>query len=187
MPAGDIGVGGKEIGFLYGQYKRITSEVTGALTGKGIGWGGSEFRPEATGYGVSAGGSVRAQERACQPASQPVCAPPPLPARLTPPPIHAHPQAVFFAEEMLKDVGDTIKGKRCVVSGSGNVATFCAEKLVEEGGVVVAMSDSRGFIHKSQGFTAADVELIMKVKSSHDGTLEDAAKSIEGAEYVGDR
>ena len=105
VPAGDIGVGGREIGFLFGQYKRIRNEFTGVLTGKGLEWGGSLIRPEATGYG-----------------------------------------AVYFAEEMLKANGDSLKGKIAAVSGSGNVAQFTVEKLTELGGKAVTLSDSR-WIH----------------------------------------
>src|SRR5690349_3848645 len=106
VPAGDIGVGGREIGFLFGQYKRLRNEFTGVLTGKGLGWGGSLIRPEATGYG-----------------------------------------AVYFACEMLATRGETIEGKRCLVSGSGNVAQYTVEKIHELGGKAVTLSDSSGYVY----------------------------------------
>src|SRR5208283_5843949 len=104
VPAGDIGVGGREIGFLFGEYKRLSNEFTGVLTGKGLNWGGSEIRPEATGYGC-----------------------------------------VYFAEEMLSTSSEALEGKRCLVSGSGNVAQFTAEKLIELGAKPLTLSDSGGF------------------------------------------
>ena len=110
VPAGDIGVGGREIGYLFGQYKRLANEFTGVLTGKGLNWGGSLIRPEATGYGC-----------------------------------------VYFAQEMLKTRGETIKGKICTVSGSGNVAQYTVEKLIQLGAKVVTMSDSNGTIYDKDG------------------------------------
>src|SRR6185503_8533183 len=106
VPAGDIGVGGREIGFLFGQYKRIRNEFSGALTGRGLAWGGSLIRPESTGYGC-----------------------------------------VYFAEEMLATRGDALEGKACLVSGSGNVAQYAVEKLIEVGAKPVTLSDSGGFVH----------------------------------------
>src|SRR3954465_7160857 len=105
VPAGDIGVGGREIGYLFGQYKRIRNEFTGVLTGKGLAWGGSLIRPEATGYGC-----------------------------------------VYFAQEMLKTKKDTLKGKLCLVSGSGNVSQYTVEKLLDFGAKPLTLSDSNGFI-----------------------------------------
>ena len=113
VPAGDIGVGGREIGFLFGQYKRLANEFTGVLTGKGLKWGGSLIRPEATGYG-----------------------------------------AVYFAEEMLKTRGDAMAGKVCAVSGSGNVAQYTVEKLLQLGAKPVTLSDSDGSIYDANGITA---------------------------------
>ena len=113
VPAGDIGVGGREIGFMFGQYKRIRNEFTGVLTGKGIEWGGSLIRPEATGYG-----------------------------------------AVYFANEMLKTKGDSLKGKTAAVSGSGNVAQYTVEKLIQLGGKAVTLSDSEGSIYDPDGINA---------------------------------
>src|SRR5688572_2005943 len=110
VPAGDIGVGGREIGYLFGQYKRLRNEFTGVLTGKGLNWGGSLIRPEATGYG-----------------------------------------AVYFAAEMLATRGESLKGKTCLVSGSGNVAQFTVEKLISLGARPVTLSDSNGFIYDSYG------------------------------------
>ena len=110
VPAGDIGVGGREIGYLFGQYKRIRNEFTGVLTGKGLNWGGSLIRPEATGYGC-----------------------------------------VYFAENMLKTKGESFKGKTVAVSGSGNVAQFATEKVIQLGGKVVTMSDSSGSIYDKEG------------------------------------
>ncbi len=106
VPAGDIGVGGREIGYLFGQYKRLKNEFTGVLTGKGTDWGGSLIRPEATGYG-----------------------------------------AVYFAREMLKTRNDDIEGKTVAISGSGNVAQYAAEKVIELGGKVVTLSDSSGSVY----------------------------------------
>ena len=110
VPAGDIGVGGREIGYMFGQYKRIRNEFTGVLTGKGLGWGGSLIRPEATGYGVA-----------------------------------------YFIEEMLRHKKKNVKGKKVVISGSGNVAQFATEKFIEMGAKVLTLSDSSGFIHDPVG------------------------------------
>ncbi|EFN55289.1 hypothetical protein CHLNCDRAFT_52469 [Chlorella variabilis] len=141
VPAGDIGVGAKEIGYLFGQYKRLTRCHTGTLTGKGLEWGGSLMRPEATGFG-----------------------------------------AVYFAGELLADVGDSLKGKRCIVSGSGNVAQHCAMKLLEEGAVVLAMSDSRGYVYQEEGLTR---DQIMEIKGRRSGRLEEYTSPT--AQYVGDK
>lgn len=119
VPAGDIGVGGREIGYLYGMYKRIANRSEGVLTGKGVNWGGSIGRTEATGYG-----------------------------------------AVYFAAEMLKTKNDTLKGKTAVVSGAGNVATYAARKLIEEGAVVKTLSDRSGYLMKETGLTLADIDTI---------------------------
>ena len=130
VPAGDIGVGGREIGFLFGQYKRIRNEFTGVLTGKAIEWGGSLIRPEATGYG-----------------------------------------AVYFAEEMLITKGDSLKGKTCVVSGSGNVAQFTTEKINELGGKVVTLSDSAGFIYDPAGIDNEKLAWVMDLKNIRGGRI----------------
>ncbi|SVC80285.1 uncharacterized protein METZ01_LOCUS333139, partial [marine metagenome] len=124
VPAGDIGVGGREIGYMFGQYKRIRNEFTGVLTGKGLNWGGSLIRPEATGYGC-----------------------------------------VYFAQEMLKTRGDSFKGKTVAVSGSGNVAQYATEKVIELGGKVVTLSDSSGSIYDSEGINTAKLQWIMDLKN----------------------
>ena len=111
IPAGDIGVGSREIGYLFGQYKRLKNEFTGVLTGKGTSWGGSLIRPEATGYGV-----------------------------------------VYFTEEMLENQGNSLKDKKVIISGSGNVAQFAAEKCLDLGAKVLCMSDSSGYIYEKGGF-----------------------------------
>ncbi len=139
--AGDIGVGGREIGFLFGQYKRIRNEFTGVLTGKALEWGGSFIRPEATGYG-----------------------------------------AVYFAEEMLKTREDSLKGKTCLVSGSGNVAQFATEKINELGGKVVTFSDSTGFIYDPDGIDAAKLAWVMELKNNRRGRIKEYAEKY-GCEY----
>ncbi len=141
VPAGDIGVGGREIGFLFGQYKRLRNEFTGVLTGKGREWGGSLIRPEATGYGN-----------------------------------------VYFAEEMLKTQNDNFKGKIVSISGSGNVAQFTAEKIIELGGKVVTLSDSSGFIYDPDGIDAKKLEFVMRLKNIKRGRIEEYAKKF-GVEY----
>lgn len=141
VPAGDIGVGGREIGFMFGQYKRIRNEFTGVLTGKAIEWGGSLIRPEATGYG-----------------------------------------AVYFAEEMLKTKGDSLKGKTCIVSGSGNVAQFTTEKINELGGKVVTLSDSGGFIHDPKGIDSDKLAWVMDLKNTRRGRINEYAEKY-GCEY----
>ena len=134
VPAGDIGVGGREIGYMFGQYKRIRNEFTGVLTGKGINWGGSLIRPEATGYGC-----------------------------------------VYFAEEMLKHVGDSFNGKTVVVSGSGNVAQFATQKATELGAKVVTLSDSSGSIHDENGIDADKLAWVMDLKNNRRGRIKEYA------------
>ena len=141
VPAGDIGVGGREIGFLFGQYKRLRNEFTGVLTGKGIEWGGSLIRPEATGYGQ-----------------------------------------VYFAEEMLKVRGDSMKGKICTVSGSGNVAQYATEKATQLGAKVVTMSDSAGFIYDPAGIDAEKLAYVMELKNVKRGRIKEYAEKY-GCEY----
>jgi len=131
VPAGDIGVGAKEIGYMYGQYKRLTGHFSGALTGKGMHFGGSICRPEATGFGV-----------------------------------------VFLAQEALREIDLNLKGARCALSGSGQVARFCAQKLVKEGAKVITLSDSKGTLIDKEGFTLEDLKEIGDLKSSHTGSLE---------------
>ena len=130
VPAGDIGVGGREIGYMFGQYKRLRNEFTGVLTGKGINWGGSLIRPEATGYGV-----------------------------------------VYFAEKMLKNKGDDFKNKKVAISGSGNVAQYACEKCIQLGAKVVTMSDSKGYIHDSDGIDKDKLAWIMNLKNKQRGRI----------------
>jgi glutamate dehydrogenase/leucine dehydrogenase len=146
VPAGDIGVGGREIGYLFGQYKRLRNEFTGVLTGKAIEWGGSLIRPEATGYG-----------------------------------------AVYFAEEMLKTRGDSLKGKTCIVSGSGNVAQFTAEKINELGGKVVTLSDSGGFIYDPAGIDPEKLDWAMDLKNIHRGRISEYAEKFGCKYHEGER
>ena len=145
VPAGDIGVGGREIGFLFGQYKRIRNEFTGVLTGKGLNWGGSLIRPEATGYGC-----------------------------------------VYFAEEMLKKVGDGFEGKSVAVSGSGNVAQYATEKATELGAKVITLSDSSGSIYDKDGITTEKLAWVMDLKNNKRGRIKDYAMEFN-AEYFEDK
>jgi len=142
IPAGDIGVGGREIGFLFGQYRKIRNEVTGVLTGKGLTWGGSLIRPEATGYGC-----------------------------------------VYFVEEMLKGKGDSLKGKICTVSGSGNVAQYTVEKINQLGGKVVTLSDSSGYIYDPAGVDSKKLAFVLELKNVNRGRIQDYTKKF-GGEYV---
>jgi glutamate dehydrogenase (NADP+) len=143
VPAGDIGVGGREIGFLFGQYKRLKDEFTGVLTGKGLNWGGSLIRPEATGYG-----------------------------------------AVYFAEEMLKTRNETLKGKIALVSGSGNVAQYTVEKLLDLGAKPVTLSDSNGFIYDGAGIDREKLTFVMDVKNVRRGRIKEYADKFKTAKYV---
>ena len=142
VPAGDIGVGGREIGYLFGQYKRLRNEFSGVLTGKGLNWGGSLIRPEATGYG-----------------------------------------AVYFAEEMLKLKDDSFSGKTVTISGSGNVAQFAAEKVIQLDGKVVSISDSNGTIHDSDGIDAEKLDWVMDLKNKKRGRIKDYSEKF-GCEYL---
>ena len=141
VPAGDIGVGSREIGYMFGQYKRIRNEFTGVLTGKGINWGGSLIRPEATGYGC-----------------------------------------VYFVEEMLKHIGNSIEGKDVLVSGSGNVAQYATEKVLHLGGKVVTLSDSSGFIHDPEGISKDKLEWVIDLKNNKRGRIKEYAEEF-GCEY----
>ncbi|MBM3331200.1 NADP-specific glutamate dehydrogenase [candidate division WOR-3 bacterium] len=143
VPAGDIGVGGREIGYLFGQYKRLANEFTGVLTGKGVDWGGSCMRPEATGYGV-----------------------------------------VYFAQEMLATRSDSMKGKNCLVSGSGNVAQYTVEKVNQLGGKVVTMSDSAGYIYDEAGITAEKLAYVMELKNVKRGRIGEYASKFAGSVYT---
>ena len=145
VPAGDIGVGGREIGYLFGAYKKIRNEFTGVLTGKGIGWGGSLIRTEATGYGL-----------------------------------------IYFAENMLQEKKDTIKGKTCLVSGSGNVAQYSIEKIIQLGGKVVTASDSSGFIYDGAGITQERLEFLKELKNVRRGRIKEYADKFKGVVFTAD-
>ncbi|MFK8104315.1 MAG: NADP-specific glutamate dehydrogenase [Saprospiraceae bacterium] len=142
VPAGDIGVGGREVGYLYGQYKKLRNEHTGILTGKGLAFGGSLIRPEATGYGC-----------------------------------------VYFVNEMLKSKGDSIEGKRCIVSGSGNVAQYTVEKILDLGGTVHTLSDSGGFIYDEDGITQEKLAWVKDLKNNRRGRIKEYVKEFKGAKY----
>jgi glutamate dehydrogenase (NADP+) len=143
VPAGDIGVGGREIGFMFGQYKRVRNEFVGVLTGKGLNWGGSLIRPEATGYG-----------------------------------------AVYFAEEMLNTRDDSLEGKTCLVSGSGNVAQYTVEKIIDLGGKAVTLSDSAGVIHDPAGIGREKLAWVLELKNVKRGRIADYAKQFKGAKFI---
>jgi len=143
IPAGDIGVGGREIGYLFGQYKRLKNEFTGVLTGKGLNWGGSLIRPEATGYGC-----------------------------------------VYFAREMLATRDETLEGKACLVSGSGNVAQYTCEKLIDLGAKPVTLSDSGGFIYDEHGIDRERLEFVMELKNRRRGRISEYADKFSSAVYT---
>jgi glutamate dehydrogenase (NADP+) len=143
VPAGDIGVGGREIGFLFGQYKKLRNEFTGVLTGKGLGWGGSLIRPEATGYG-----------------------------------------ATYFAQEMLAGRGDSLKGKRVCVSGSGNVAQYTVEKVTQLGGKCITLSDSQGTIVDEDGIDADKLHWVMDLKNVQRGRIAEYVRKYPKAKFV---
>jgi len=143
VPAGDIGVGGREIGFLFGQYKRLANEFTGVLTGKGLNWGGSLIRPEATGYG-----------------------------------------SVYFAAEMLTTRNETLSDKRCLVSGSGNVAQYTVEKLLDLGARVLTLSDSSGYIYDEKGIDREKLAFVMDLKNRRRGRIKEYADKYKSATYT---
>ncbi len=143
VPAGDIGVGAREVGYMFGQYKKIKNEFTGVLTGKGISFGGSLIRPQATGYGT-----------------------------------------VYFAQSMLATKGDGIKGKIVVISGSGNVAQYATEKVIELGGKVVALSDSLGYVYDADGFDTEKLAHVMELKNELRGTIKDYVTKYPKAKYI---
>ena len=143
VPAGDIGVGGREIGYLFGQYKRLRNEFTGVLTGKGLNWGGSLIRPEATGYG-----------------------------------------AVYFAAEMLSTKGQTLEGKKCLVSGSGNVAQYTVEKINQLGGKALTLSDSNGYIYDEEGISKDKLAFIMELKNVRRGRIKEYSDKYKSAAYT---
>ena len=143
VPAGDIGVGGREVGFMFGMYKKLTHEFTGTFTGKGRESGGSLIRPEATGYGN-----------------------------------------IYFLLEMLKTKGTDLKGKTCLISGSGNVAQYTAEKVLEMGGKVLTMSDSDGYIYDPAGIDREKLDYIMELKNLYRGRIREYAEQYPGVKYV---
>jgi glutamate dehydrogenase (NADP+) len=143
VPAGDIGVGGREVGYMFGQYKRLRNEFTGVLTGKGISFGGSLIRPEATGYGD-----------------------------------------VYFAQSMLQTKGNSFAGKTVVISGSGNVAQYAAEKVTQLGGKVVTLSDSAGYIYDETGIDADKLAYVMEIKNVNYGRISDYLNKYPNAKYV---
>ena len=143
VPAGDIGVGGREVGFMFGMYKKLTHEFTGTFTGKGREFGGSLIRPEATGYGN-----------------------------------------IYFLLEMLKTKGTDLKGKTCLISGSGNVAQYTAEKVLEMGGKVLTMSDSDGYIYDPAGIDREKLDYIMELKNLYRGRIREYAEQYPGVKYV---
>ena len=142
IPAGDIGVGGREIGYMFGQYKRLKNEFSGVFTGKGISWGGSLIRPEATGYGVA-----------------------------------------YFTEEMLKHKKKNVKGRKVVISGSGNVAQFATEKFIEMGAKVLTLSDSSGFIHDPAGINKDKLKYVMQLKNEQRGRISEYEKKYPKAKF----
>jgi glutamate dehydrogenase (NADP+) len=143
IPAGDIGVGAREIGYLFGQYKRLRNEFTGVLTGKGLGWGGSLIRPEATGYGC-----------------------------------------VYFADEMIKTRKDTLEGKICLVSGSGNVSQYTVEKLLDLGAKTVTLSDSDGMIYDADGIDREKLAYVLDLKNNRRGRIKEYADKYKKAVYT---
>ncbi|MBA2433372.1 MAG: NADP-specific glutamate dehydrogenase [Chthoniobacterales bacterium] len=143
VPAGDIGVGAREIGYLFGMYKRLRNEFTGVMTGKGLTWGGSVIRPEATGYG-----------------------------------------AVYFAAEMLKTRKQELKGKTCLVSGSGNVAQYTVDKLISLGARAVTLSDSSGYIYDEAGIDREKLGFVMDLKNNRRGRISEYAEKFSGAVYT---
>lgn len=143
VPAGDIGVGAREIGYLFGMYKRLRNEFTGVLTGKSLGWGGSLIRPEATGYGC-----------------------------------------VYFASEMLATKQDNLEGKTCLVSGSGNVAQYTVEKLIELGGKVVTLSDSSGYIYDEEGIDEGKLAFVKRLKNVKRGRIMEYIDKYSQAVYT---
>jgi len=146
IPAGDIGVGGREIGYMFGQYKRIKNKFTGVLTGKSLNWGGSLIRPEATGYGC-----------------------------------------VYFAEEMLKNIGEQFDGKIVCVSGAGNVAQYATEKATQLGAKVVTLSDSSGFIYDVDGIDSEKLSWVMNLKNNKRGRIKEYADKFGSKYYEGKR
>lgn len=146
IPAGDIGVGGREVSYMFGEYKRLTNTFTGAITGKGLSFGGSLIRTESTGYG-----------------------------------------AVYFYQNMLARIGDTVAGKSIAISGSGNVAQYASEKAIELGAKVVTLSDSSGFIHVPEGITKEGLEFVMELKNQRRGRISEYVDKFGGTFHKGER
>lgn len=146
VPAGDIGVGGREVGYMFGTYKKLSNEFTGVLTGKGVGWGGSLMRTEATGYGL-----------------------------------------IYFAQNMLHRINDSMKGKTCLVSGSGNVAQHAIEKILHFGGKPITASDSSGYIYDEDGITAEKLEFIKDLKNNRRGRISEYADKYASAHFTEDK
>ena len=146
VPAGDIGVGGREIGFLFGMYKKLKNEFTGVLTGKGLTWGGSLIRPEATGYGT-----------------------------------------VYFAQKMLQTRGDDVEGKTVTISGSGNVAQFAAEKIIQLGGKVITLSDSSGYVVDNDGIDKDKLAFVMDLKNNKRGRISAYVNAYPNAKFVANK
>ena len=142
IPAGDIGVGGREIGYMFGQYKKLKKEFTGVLTGKGLSWGGSLIRPEATGYGT-----------------------------------------VYFAENMLNNVKNSVQGKSVTISGSGNVAQYAAEKCIQLGAKVLTLSDSSGFVYDSDGIDQEKLNFVMDLKNNRRGRISEYIDRFSNAKF----
>ena len=145
VPAGDIGVGGREVGYMFGMYKKLTREFSGVLTGKGLEFGGSLIRPEATGYGN-----------------------------------------VYFLRAKLRTKGESIEGKKVLISGAGNVAQYCAEKILQLGGKVMTMSDSDGYIYDPDGIDREKLDYIMELKNVYRGRIREYVEQYPSAKYVGD-
>jgi len=143
IPAGDIGVGGREIGFLFGTFKKITNEFSGVLTGKGVDWGGSLIRAEATGYGL-----------------------------------------IYFASYMLAEKGDSLAGKKCLISGSGNVAQYAMEKILHEGGTPITTSDSSGYIYDPEGIDKDKLKFIMDLKTKRRGRINEYVETYPSATFT---
>ncbi|MFK7810352.1 MAG: NADP-specific glutamate dehydrogenase, partial [Saprospiraceae bacterium] len=143
VPAGDIGVGGREIGYLFGMYKKLKKEHTGTFTGKGFSYGGSRMRPEATGYGC-----------------------------------------VYFTNEMLKTRSESIEGKRCLVSGSGNVAQYTVEKILDLGGTVHTLSDSSGVVYDKEGIDREKLAYVLDLKNNRRGRIKEYASEFKGVKYI---
>lgn len=143
VPAGDIGVGAREIGYLFGMYRKFKNQFSGILTGKGIKWGGSQIRPEATGYGL-----------------------------------------IYFAQNMLLDIGEDFKGKKCLISGSGNVAQYAMEKLLKLGGIPITASDSSGFIYDDEGIDREKLAYLMDLKNEKRGRINEYADKYNSATFI---